>query len=192
VLGAVLVGIGALALLTNVAGIRVSLAQYLGLTLAIIGVGLVVGAWWGRARLLILLGLLILPFAVTASFVSVPLQGGIGDQRFTPMHPGEVRSEYHLGGGQLTLDLTEVELSEPTEIAASIAMGELVVYLPEDANGQIDAAVGAGTYYILGASQGGTQLENRFVLDGTDEPITLDLDAGLGTIRVFRDGSQGR
>ena len=161
-----LVAVGALALLTNVTDVSVHLAQYFGLALAVLGVGLVVGTWWGHARTLILLGLLILPFAVMASYVTVPLEGGIGEQRYTPMDPGELQDEYRLTGGQLVLDLTQVELTAPIEVAASVAMGELVVLLPEEVSGEVDATVGAGNFYILGASQSGTQLEDRFVLDG--------------------------
>jgi phage shock protein PspC (stress-responsive transcriptional regulator) len=192
ILGAVLVAVGALALLTNVTDVSVQLAQYFGLALAVLGVGLVVGTWWGHARTLILLGLLILPFAVMASYVTVPLEGGIGEQRYTPMDAGELQDEYRLTGGQLVLDLTEVELTAPIEVAASVAMGELVVLLPAEVSGEVDATVGAGNFYILGASQSGTQLEDRFVLDGTGPDVTLALDTGVGTIRVFREGSQGR
>jgi phage shock protein PspC (stress-responsive transcriptional regulator) len=192
ILGAALVAVGALALLTNVTDVSVHLGQYFGLALAVLGVGLVVGTWWGHARTLILLGLLILPFAVMASYVTVPLEGGIGEQRYTPMDPGELQDEYRLTGGQLVLDLTQVELTAPIEVAASVAMGELVVLLPEEASGEVDATVGAGNFYILGASQSGTQLEDRFVLDGTGPDVTLALDTGVGTIRVLREGSQGR
>jgi hypothetical protein len=108
------------------------------------------------------------------------------------MDPGELQHEYRLTGGQLVLDLTQVELTAPIEVVASVAMGELVVLLPEEVSGEVDATVGAGNFYILGASQSGTQLEDRFVLDGTGPDVTLALDTGVGTIRVFREGSQGR
>ena len=192
VLGAVLVAIGVLALLTNLTDVSIDLAQYFGLALAVLGVGLVVGTWWGRARMLIMLGILLLPIALLASYVSAPLEGGIGEQRYTPMHPGELQDEYRLTGGQLVVDLTQVDLTEPVEVTASVAFGELVVLLPEEVAGEVDATVGAGTYYILGASQSGTELENRSVLDGTGPDVTLALDAGVGSIRVFREGSQGR
>lgn len=192
VLGAVLVAIGVLALLTNLTDVTVELAQYFGLALAVLGVGLVVGTWWGRARMLILLGILLLPIALMASYVSAPLEGGIGDQRYTPMDPAELQDEYRLTGGQLVLDLTQVDLTEPIEVTASVALGELVVFLPEEVAGEVDATVGAGSYYILGASQSGTELENRSVLDGTGPDVTMTLDAGIGSIRVLREGSQGR
>ena len=191
-LGAVLVAIGVLALLTNLTDVTVELAQYFGLALAVLGVGLVVGTWWGRARMLILLGILLLPIALMASYVSAPLEGGIGDQRYTPMDPAELQDEYRLTGGQLVLDLTQVDLTEPIEVTASVALGELVVFLPEEVAGEVDATVGAGSYYILGASQSGTELENRSVLDGTGPDVTMTLDAGIGSIRVLREGSQGR
>jgi len=56
----------------------VTLGQYFGGGLLALGVGLVVGAWWGRARLRVLVGLAVLPLAVTAAFVTVPLAGDPG------------------------------------------------------------------------------------------------------------------
>ena len=78
VLGAMLVGIGLLALITGITGAAVEPGRYFGLALAVIGGGLVIGTWFGHARLLILLGILLLPFAFAASLITVPIEGGFG------------------------------------------------------------------------------------------------------------------
>src|SRR5674476_1300437 len=57
VLAGALVAIGVLAMVGNITEVHVAPGQYFGIALAIVGLGLVIGAWWGRARLLILLGL---------------------------------------------------------------------------------------------------------------------------------------
>ncbi|HEX2221461.1 MAG TPA: PspC domain-containing protein [Candidatus Limnocylindria bacterium] len=185
VIGSGLAAVGVLALLANVTGADVAPAHYFGVALGVIGVGLVIGTWWGHARGLILLGLLLLPFAITASFVTAPLEGGFGDQRFRPTTVEELRDEYRLAGGELVLDLTQVNAgSEPIAVAASIGMGHLVVLLPDDAGAEIDAEVGAGELAILDARDSGTTLAEREVIEGDGQRFRLDLEAGVGRIRV--------
>jgi phage shock protein PspC (stress-responsive transcriptional regulator) len=185
VLGATLAAIGLLALATNVAGADVDLGQFFGLALGVIGIGLVVGTWWGHARVLILLGLLILPFAIGASFITVPIEGGLGYHRFSPTSRAELRDEYRLVGGSVVLDLTDIQGDdEPIVITASVAMGEIFVALPEDASFEIDAAVGAGTMTLLGDWKEGTSIEDRYVQDGTGRHFVLDLETGIGTVYV--------
>jgi phage shock protein PspC (stress-responsive transcriptional regulator) len=185
VLGAMLAAIGLLALVTNVAGADVDLGQFFGLALGVIGIGLVVGTWWGHARLLILLGVLLMPFAITASLITVPIEGGLGYHRFSPTSTDELREEYRLVGGSVVLDLTDIQDDgEPIVVTASVAMGEVFVALPGDAGFEIDAAVGAGTMVLLGEWKEGTSLEDRYVHDGSGQQFVLDLRAGIGTIYV--------
>jgi phage shock protein PspC (stress-responsive transcriptional regulator) len=185
VLGGALVGIGLLALVTNVSGADVDLGQFFGVALAVIGIGLVVGTWWGHARLLILVGILLLPVAVAASFITAPIEGGVGNHRFSPTSAAELRPEYRLVGGSMFLDLTGMEgADEPIVIAASVAVGSLYVELPPDAGLELDAAVGGGELRILGAWQAGTGLEDRYVTDGDGPMFVLDLEAGVGAVQV--------
>ena len=185
VLGATLAAIGLLALATNISGADVDLGQFFGLALGVVGIGLVVGTWWGHARLLILLGVLLLPFAVTASFITVPIEGGLGYHRFNPTSTDELRDEYRLVGGSVVLDLTDIQGGgEPIVIAASVAIGDLYVALPEDAGFELDASVGAGTMVLLGDYKEGTGVVDRYVREGTGLQFILDLEAGIGTVYV--------
>lgn len=185
VLGAMLAGVGLLALTTNVSGAEVVPGQFFGVAIAAIGIGLVVGTWWGHARALILLGILLLPFAIAATFITAPLEGGFGGHQFTPTSVAELQEEYRLVGGVMGLDLTEMEASdEPIVIAASVAVGGLHVRLPADAGLELDAAVGAGDLLILDAWQAGTDLTDRLVRTGDGPTFVLDLEAGVGGIQV--------
>ena len=193
VLGAVLVGIGLLAAATNATGVAIDPGRYFGLALGVIGFGLVIGAWWGHARWLILLGVLLVPFAFAASLIDVPIEGGWGSHRFSPTTTEALRGEYRLVGGEIRLDLTEVEIrDEPVVIEASVAMGEILVWLPEDANLELDAAVGGGRLRILDDFQSGTTLQDRYLMDGAGQRFVLDLEAGLGDIRVETVQAEGR
>jgi phage shock protein PspC (stress-responsive transcriptional regulator) len=193
VIGTGLAAIGALALIANVTGAVVTPGQYFGLALVAIGIGLVVGTWWGHARGLILLGLLLLPFAFAASFVTAPLEGGFGDQRFSPASLDELEDEYRLAGGDLVLDLTDIDGgSPPIEIVASVGMGRLLVLLPDDAGAEIDASIGAGDLFIADGRERGTRISEREVIEGDGQQFRLDLEAGIGRIRVETIATEDR
>jgi phage shock protein PspC (stress-responsive transcriptional regulator) len=187
VLAATLIAVGLLAVVSQVAKVEVAPGQFFGAALTVIGIGLVVGAWWGRARILILLALLLLPLAVTASFITAPLEGGVGDQRYAPANLAELRGAYRLLGGRLVLDLTALSRRpEPIHVAASVALGELVVLLPSDASIQLDARVGAGRTILFDARQVGTSLTDRYVRRQPGGALyVLDLEAGIGEVQVI-------
>jgi len=193
ILGAMLTATGLLALATNVSGAAVDLGQYFGVALAVLGIGLVIAAWWGHARLLILLGILMLPPAIAASFITAPIEGGLGYHRFSPTSPDELRGEYRLVGGQVELDLRGMEDGpEPIELAASVAVGEVFVLLPADAGIELDAGVGIGSLVVFGAYQSGTALEDRFVVEADGPRFVLGLEAGMGAVRVERTSAEDR
>jgi phage shock protein PspC (stress-responsive transcriptional regulator) len=186
VLAATLIVVGLLALVSQAAGVEVTPGQFFGAGLTVIGIGLVVGAWWGRARILVLLALLLLPVAVPASFITAPLEGGIGDQRYTPANLAELRGDYRLLGGRLVLDLTGLSRrSDTIHVVASVALGELVVLLPENASVQLDARVGAGSTIVFDSRQVGTSLHDRYVRNQfSGATYVLDLEAGIGEVQV--------
>lgn len=190
-LAALLVAVGALAVVHNLVDVEVELGQFLGAALTVLGIGLAVGAWWGRARALVLLGLLLLPLAIAASFVTAPLQGGIGEEQYAPANSAELRDEYRLLGGRLILDLRGLPAgSEPMRIDASVAVGQLMVILPVDASITLDGRVGAGDMLILATQHTGTGLVDKLVRPKPGGPaFVLDLEAGIGEVLVDAEGS---
>ncbi len=184
-LAAALIGVGLLAVVDNVSDASVMPGQFFGLAFAIVGLGIIIGAWWGNARLLILPALLVLPVAWAASYVTVPLEGGTGDQVFTPVSSAELREEYRLVAGRLVLDLRDLDAGdEPVEITASVALGELIVIIPRDAQVEVDSEVGTGTSTFLGEWKSGTEISERYVRGDSGPTFILDLASGIGTIQV--------
>jgi phage shock protein PspC (stress-responsive transcriptional regulator) len=183
------IAVGLVAIYDSLARRQVALADYFGTALLVLGVGLVVGAWWGRARLLILLGLAALPFALASAFVSVPLVGGIGDNYFGPQSVQEVRSDYRLAGGTLYLDLSALAGEHgPVSMAASVGVGKIVVIVPNDADVDVTGSAGGGRLSLLHIEQAGTSLEQRVVGDRAADATTivLRLEVGIGDIDVER------
>jgi len=183
---AMLLTVGLLAIVSQVAEREVSPGQFFGAALVVMGIGLVVGAWWGRARILILLALLLIPLAVAASFITAPLEGGIGDHRYAPVTAAEVRGEYRSLGGRLVLDLTGLHLGPGlVHISASVAVGQLMVILPLEASVELHSRVGAGDSYVLGSQDVGTSLDNSYVRRNPYRTTyILDLEAGIGEVLV--------
>jgi len=185
--GAAALGIvGLLAIAANLPGYRVTIGQYLGAVVAVLGLGLVVGAWWGRARILIALGLLVAPGAIVAAFVTVPLGGGIGDVEFAPRSVGELRPEYRLAAGDLWVDLRDFDPNaNPAPITASVGIGRLVVVVPEDRPVEIDARVSGGGLALFGSRQIGTGLGDRIERPtGSARALVLELEVGIGGLVV--------
>lgn len=194
VVGAALVGIGLLATADMAGVLFPDPDHYFGLAMLVIGVGLVIGAWWGRARALILVGLVLLPVAWTASLVGVPLEGGLGARRFAPTTSTELPEAYRLVGGELVVDLTEYAGSDASiDLRASVAFGDLRVLLPEGAAAEIDASVGGGMIRLGDGPQlEGTHLADHHSIGGTGPTFHLDLDAGIGAVRVDRIQTEDR
>lgn len=185
VLGLMLLTIGVLAAIDGATAADVLPGQYAGVALAILGLGLLVSAWWGRARWLIIVGVLLVPVAVSLSFVNVPMDEGWGERRAAPVDAAELRDEYRLSGGRLTLDLTDLPPSAAERhIAASVGIGRLVVILPEGARAEVTAEVGVGSSDLFGAQQEGMSLDHHDVRDGLGGALVLDLEAGIGEVQV--------
>jgi len=191
--GAVLLGIGLLALVSQLVDVAVAPGQFFGAALAILGIGLVIGTWWGRARILIMPAVVLVPLAVAASFMTAPLEGGIGAMRFTPANAAELRGEYRIMSGTLTLDLTSLSIaSQPVHIAASVAAGQLVVIVPPDASVELRARVGAGQVTVFDyydndtiLTNAGTSLDEHYVRRRDVGPTyILDLQGGIGDVFV--------
>ncbi len=160
--------------------------QYVAAAVVTVGLGLVVGTWWGRAHTLIFFGILLLPLLAGATLVRVPLDGGFGDPVYRPATAADVADEYRLIGGELTLDLGDIDLDAgPVAVELTNAFGSLEVIVPRDAGVTITARVGAGDLSLPGLDANGVDVERSLVLEGEGD-LTLDIEVGFGEIRVLR------
>ena len=182
-----------LSLLAILAGgltlVGVSAATGLALALVLTGGALVVGAWRGRARWLIPVGLALSVALATASVIDVPIRGGAGDVRFTPAALDDIRSPYRLGAGDLVLDLGDLDLhGETVTIVASVAAGRVQVRLPKDAAAEVDAHVGAGNLDLVGRRTDGLDVSRTLVESGREGGgrLVLRARAGVGEVQVQR------
>jgi len=180
--------VGALLALVDGLGAHISGLAIFASMLAVLGIGLVVGAWRGRARWLIApaLVLLLLVQGTAAVHSVVGSAAGAGDRRWTPTVSS---TSYELGAGSARLDLRSLPAGSST-VHVQLGLGELIVLLPRDTNLTLHAKVGAGEVKVPGQQPEdgvGLQVVDRDV-PAQEIPaarnVTVDTQVGLGTVEV--------
>jgi hypothetical protein len=164
--------------------------HYLALAVGIIGVGLLVGAFLGRARWLIALGIVLTPLLLVASLVHVPYAGGTGAHTYQPSTQSEVLSAYRLTAGQLVLNLrhTTFEPGSTTTVTVTTVVGQIVVAIPPDVTVEVHARSSGGEVRLLGETFDGSPIDVRrsFPADGSAARLVLDLETSFGEVVVRR------
>jgi hypothetical protein len=113
--------------------------------LIVLGIGLVIGTWWGRGRSLIASALVVSVVLACAATLDVPLRGGLGERTWEPTSASDLRSPYRLAIGNAELDLSGIDPNGGTvEVTASVAMGRLLVIVPSDVDLVLDGHTGFG------------------------------------------------
>ena len=176
--GIALLAVGAAALLDMAGVLSLTLGGAFSLFLLLVGAGLLVGAWIGRARWLLVPALLVAPVALVTTVVTVDLEEGFADRTFTPEAASAFPADYGLAGGTLGVDLTELPPSVVApEITASLGVGELILYVPEGAGLAIDGDVGIGTVQVIrfgDAGRSGGSIERTTSQTGGVDLIVAD------------------
>jgi phage shock protein PspC (stress-responsive transcriptional regulator) len=187
-LSVLLIGAGAAALLDSIDAVHLTLAAVLASALIVVGAALVLSTWFGRARGLIPIGVLILLATIPASVIDVPISGGIGEREYHPITRTDLRREYKLGIGHLRIDLQDVPLSgEVTTIRGSLGIGELDVDVPANVRVDVRAHTGAGETELFGyVDDGWTKDVHRIAGVRQRGVLRLVLRVGAGSIKVHR------
>jgi phage shock protein PspC (stress-responsive transcriptional regulator) len=158
--------------------------------LGVVGLGLVVGAYVGRAR-----GLVVLTLLVSAAAVAdIPVRGGAGDRTWRPAAISDLRTTYRLGIGESELDLTRLDLAGAgrTRVEVRQGIGHLLVIVPDDVVVRVDADANAGELRLPDRETvNGTDLSERAVLPEGSAPsaavLVVDAQLGVGSLEVRRE-----
>ncbi|WP_029433397.1 PspC domain-containing protein [Blastococcus sp. URHD0036] len=191
----VLIAVGSLVLAVRLTDWEPGPRVFLGTALLVVGLGLVAAAFTpGRSARggLIALGVVLSLALVLTS--SVPWNGGgVGDRDYRPADVSQVRDAYRLGAGDMTVDLSRIDVAdidEPLRIEIDHGVGDLDIVLPREADVQLslDTGVGEDQVFDGGSSEGG-----YFPGSGSgpgvddDEPeFVLTVDHGVGDTEVSR------
>jgi phage shock protein PspC (stress-responsive transcriptional regulator) len=183
----VCVSIGVGALLASLDTTRVDPEVVVSLALAVTGAALVVSAWFGRARGLVALAIVLTLACSVLAVIDTPFRGGIGDRDYTPQSVTELRDDYRLAIGSMTVDLRGVTFPlGTTDVESSVAVGDLSVIVPDDVTVDAHGEVGMGQVELFGARDGGISVEQSTTARaGTGRRVLhLDMRTGIGRVRV--------
>jgi len=189
---ATLLAVGGLGIYDSTAPADVPIAGYLATGLAVVGGGLLVGAWLGRARGMIALGCLLalaLPAAHAVDSWEPPEYVG-SEFTWTPANRAEIEDEYALAFGTGRLDLRQADFAgQEVTVRVDASFGEFELMVPEDVavDGTLTAEFGDAT--VFGTDYSGV---NRQTIQdaGSGDPeagtLHLDLNVRFGSLEVRR------
>jgi phage shock protein PspC (stress-responsive transcriptional regulator) len=159
---------------------------YPGTALGIIAAGLIVGAWWGRSRLLIFVGLLATAATIVTTIVG---PGPNGERIYSPTSTAVLSSTYRHGAGRIVVHLED--LVDPANlhgrtvhITSGVGLVELTV--PSSIDVGINAHVNHGDISGLKGTEDLGQGEQRVTAVPGSHDLTVDIDLSLGQIVVRR------
>ena len=140
---------------------------------------------------LITTGIVLTVVLLFGSALDVPISGGIGERSERPTSLGQLRDEYRLGIGRLTLDLTglsggpTVGTTERTRVRVGI--GQLVVIVPEGMAVRVEARAALGNVQVFEAEEGGFGVEREVGAGpGVTPVLHVILSVGIGDVEVRR------
>lgn len=160
--------------------------SYAVAALGVIGLGLLIGTFWGNAGPLIPIGgLIAMILAVTAVLPS----SRIGHDVF-PESPTAVAGSYQLGIGQLDLELDQ--LTDPAQlngrtIRVRVGIGQTRIVVPTATNVEVRSKLHAGEITVFGRKVNGTENTLTYPADDLSAPrLTLIVSQTFGNIEVIR------
>jgi len=190
--GGVLILIGLIWLLERTGAIDISVTAVLAMATVLVGISLMLLSRDGAHPGLVVLGsVLALLSLLTAAAPFEGFQGGVGDRVIEVTSVDDIRPDYNLAMGKLTIDLRDIDnLETETSLSASVGMGELIVRVPVGTELSVDGNVGAGQIDILGRVTDGVGVDETFQTPGFDQAsnrLSLDLQAFTGRVEVTDD-----
>jgi predicted membrane protein len=139
--------------------------------------------------------LMLVGIALTAGLAvgssNIDIKGGIGDQTFAPHSLVTNPRPYHLGIGDMTIDLRTTALREgTTTLKADVGIGRVVVRVPDGVAMRIDVDAKWGNAEVFGDKLGvhghGRDSSTTEGYDKATQRLHLILRVGMGQIEVTR------
>ncbi|MBT8227429.1 MAG: PspC domain-containing protein [Dactylosporangium sp.] len=181
----IVIGIAAI---IDLSGINVTADAYFAVAVAVVGLGLLAGSWFGRSRGLIPLGV-VLALALLAAAGSGPVHLDGPERSDVVWAPNDIESvepRYHIDVGSAVLDLSKVSFEDhDVTVTVNVDVGNITVVLPDDVDVVVKAKVGIGQTQVLDESWGGVGGSRGAVSDlgrdgkgGGNLELLITLDAG--------------
>jgi phage shock protein PspC (stress-responsive transcriptional regulator) len=186
--------LGALAVIDLATGVRVPAEVYVAAALGVIALGLVIGAWVGRARWLIPIGVLLVIAlgATTAVEHSSHDIGQVDDVTATPTSVDEIAPSYGTEVGNIDLDLSQIDFTDhdvTIELTVGIG-GNVNVTLPANVDTTVSADVHGGDLQLFDHHFSGLNQHEDLTDLGSDGTgggkLLLNTSVNFGNVEVQR------
>jgi phage shock protein PspC (stress-responsive transcriptional regulator) len=183
-----LIGTAVLAILDNIPTLEIEPEprHYLALAVTILGIGLIVGGFLGRARWLILVGVILIPTLLFSPVFEYNWNHESFDRSETPLTFSELEGSYQIDVGSLSIDLTELPWDgEQIDLDVSVDAGEIDIWLPPDVGVVGTAQVHVGQVAGYGRQAAGLGNPNLEFDDlGSSGTVYLDASVDVGDIEI--------
>lgn len=189
-IGVMLLSMGTLAVVDNIPTVAIDASprHYLALAVVVLGLGLVAGAFVGRARWLIIVGAILVPTMMLSPILEYDWTSETFDTYLAPTEFSQVEEVYTLDVGSLVIDLTSLPWDgETIEIEATVDAGNLEIWLPEGVGIIGEASVDVGRVSAPGRESAGLgDPRLRFDDQGDLGTVLLDASVDVGNIEIQR------
>lgn len=125
----------------------------------------------------------IVAVSVAFGWFNVSLSDGVGKQTYVPTTIQEVHGTYHLGVGELRVDLSQLPAGANLHVKAHVGVGKLRVIVARNANVVVDAKAKVGDVNAFDRHANG---HDATVHTGTNGTLYLDAEVGAGRVDVVR------
>ncbi len=189
-IGFILLALGLLAILDNVPGLALEPEprHYMALGVTILGIGLLVGGFIGRARWLIVVGVIAIPMMLFSPVFEYRWNSDEFDQTEVPATFAELENGYSMDIGNLVIDLRELPWQgEIVELEVSVDAGNVEIRLPRGVGLTGTAEVSVGQVSGLGQETSGIGNPTlNFDAPGRLGLVDLDASVDVGNIEITR------
>jgi len=190
----VLIVVGVLLTLRLSGAAHLSAVVILAAALGVVGCGLLVGAFVGRARGLIALGLLLIVALVPTTVINnmhLPFHRN-ANETLVPASAAQLPASYELGAGRVTLNLRQLRNdSTPHSMTVRLGVGTVRIVLPRTLVVVVAAQANVGVIRTSWTPWeiSGTSVARTYSLGTATpqrQPVTLHVQVGAGQVEVVR------
>lgn len=188
-LSAAFLTVGVLILLGNLGAADVTIGHLPAATLTVVGLGLLVGTWWGRSRSLIVIGVVLVPFVLAGGFMHLPLRGSVGDRWVQGRDIDNLELQQEVLVGTVHMNLADLrDFTGEREIDITIAAGNATIFVPKRVGLTITGDIEWGNATIGRGREQGADLVLANEIEGRPDAghLTIDFTGGIASLYVER------
>ena len=191
VLPLVVMAIGVLGMI-DLAGADVAASAYVAVALAIVGLGLVVRAWYGHGWSLAIIGAVL---ALSLVIVTAAEQARVAtaeSSTWRPLTVEQLDASYSANVGDAVLDLSSVDFAgQSKDVRVNLDAGNLTVVVSSTVDVRADVQVNVGNAVVFDENWGGIGPSRHSVTNlGSDGPgggeLVLHASVNVGNVEVRR------